>query len=59
MPELDQRFSDVAETFNKQFEHYEAMVRHIKNVQQVYGCNHSDSLTLSECVERMREDHGK
>lgn len=56
---MDQRFSDMAETFNEQFEHYEAMVRHIRNVRQVYGCNRNDGLTLSECVGRMREDHGK
>lgn len=59
VPELDKRFSDVAESFNEQFEHYEAMVRHIHNVRQVYGCNHSDGLTLAECVGRMRDEHGK
>lgn len=59
VPELDKRFSDMAESFNEQFEHYEAMVRHIHNVRQVYGCNHSDGLTLAECVGRMRDEHGK
>lgn len=57
VPELDQRFFNMAETFNEQFEHYEAMVRHIKNVRQVYGCDHSDALTLAECVGRMRDEH--
>lgn len=59
LPELDQRFSDMAETFNEQFEHCEAMVRHIKNVRQVYGCDRSDDLTLAECVGRMIDEHGK
>lgn len=59
VPELDQRFSDMAETFNEQFEHYEAMVRHIKNVRQVYGCDHAGHLTLAECVGRMIDEHGK
>lgn len=57
--EMDQRFSDMAETFNQQQERHEAMVRHIKNVRQLYGCNDSDSLALAECVGKIREEHGK
>ncbi|KAM4631395.1 uncharacterized protein ACJ7VT_000858 [Polymixia lowei] len=56
--ELDQRFSDVAETFNKQQEHYEAMVRHIINLRQTYGCNHDNTLFLTECVKNIRAEHG-
>lgn len=59
VPELDQRFSDMAETFNEQQERYEAMVRHIRNVRQTYGCNHNDTLALAECVRKIREGHGK
>ncbi|XP_029298555.1 uncharacterized protein LOC115015407 [Cottoperca gobio] len=57
VPELDQRFSDMAETFNEQHEHYEAMVRHIRNLRQIYGCNHNDSVALTECVGRVRDEH--
>lgn len=57
--ELDQRFSDIAETFNKQQEHYETMVRRIRNVRQIYGCNSNDTLALTECVMKIREEHGK
>lgn len=59
MPELDQRFSELAETFNEQHEGHEAMVRHIRNVRQIYGCNHNDSLALAECVGKIREEHGR
>ncbi|TWW65142.1 hypothetical protein D4764_21G0000420 [Takifugu flavidus] len=47
----------MAETFNKQHEHYETMVRHIKNVRQIYGCNNNNSLGLAECVKKIREEH--
>lgn len=57
--ELDQRFSDIAETFNKQHEHYETMVRRIRNVRQIYGCNSNDTLALTECVMKIRGEHGK
>ncbi|KAL7381210.1 hypothetical protein ABVT39_002176 [Epinephelus coioides] len=57
VPELDQRFTDMAETFNEQHERHEAMVRHINNVRQIYGCNRNDTLTLSECMGRIRDQH--
>ncbi len=59
MPELDQRFSDMAETFNEQQERYEAMVRHVRNLRQIYGCNCNDTLALAECMGRIRDEHGK
>lgn len=59
VPELDKRFSDMAETFNEQQECYEAMIRHIRNVQQTYGCAHSDTLFFSECLGKIREEHGE
>ncbi|XP_059205526.1 uncharacterized protein si:ch73-345f18.3 [Centropristis striata] len=55
--ELDQRFTDMAETFNEQHERYEAMVRHIRNLRQSYGCNHNDTLALAECVGTIRDEH--
>lgn len=58
MQELDQRFSEMAEAFNQQLEHYETMVRRIKNVRQIYGCNRNDTLALAECVAKIREEHG-
>ncbi|XP_041665601.1 uncharacterized protein si:ch73-345f18.3 [Cheilinus undulatus] len=57
VPELDQRFSDMALTFNEQQERYEGMVRHIRNLRQTYGCNYDDSLALTECVGRIRDEH--
>ncbi|XP_035537246.1 uncharacterized protein si:ch73-345f18.3 [Morone saxatilis] len=57
VPELDKRFSDMAETFNEQQQRYEAMVQHIINLRQVYGCNHNDSLALAECVGKIRDEH--
>ncbi|XP_068603709.1 uncharacterized protein si:ch73-345f18.3 [Brachionichthys hirsutus] len=57
VPELDQMFCDVAETFNDQQEHYEAMVRHINNVRQIYGCNYNDTLTLTQCLRKISEEH--
>lgn len=57
VPELDQRFSDVAETFNEQQEHYEAMVRHVRSLRQSCGCARGDTLAFAECVGKIREDH--
>lgn len=59
LQELDQRFSDVAEMFNEQHEHYETMVRRIRNVRQIYGCSSNDTLALAECVMKIREEHGE
>ncbi|KAI4818080.1 hypothetical protein KUCAC02_011445 [Chaenocephalus aceratus] len=57
VPELDQRFSDMAETFNEQHERYEAMVRNIRNLRQSYSCNHNDTLALTKCVGMIRDEH--
>ncbi|XP_069032580.1 uncharacterized protein [Embiotoca jacksoni] len=57
VPELDQRFSDMAETFNEQQERYDVMVRHIRNLQQSYDCTHDDSLAFAECVGKIRDEH--
>ncbi|KAM3596040.1 uncharacterized protein V6R79_007347 [Siganus canaliculatus] len=57
VPELDQRFSDIAEAFNEQQESYEALVQHIHSLRQLYGCNHNENLGLAECVGKIREEH--
>ncbi|XP_061615325.1 uncharacterized protein si:ch73-345f18.3 [Phyllopteryx taeniolatus] len=57
VPELDLRFSDVAETFNELQERYESMVRHIRNLQKNCGCTCDDDLTISECVGKISEEH--
>ncbi|XP_061598631.1 uncharacterized protein si:ch73-345f18.3 [Cololabis saira] len=57
VPELDCRFEDVAETFNEQQERYEAMVRHITNLQKSCGCANIGSSALAESVRKIREEH--
>ncbi|XP_044191670.1 uncharacterized protein si:ch73-345f18.3 [Thunnus albacares] len=57
VPELDQRFSDMAETFNEQQQHYESMTRHIGNLRRSCNCTQGDSLAISECVGMIREEH--
>ncbi|XP_067359234.1 uncharacterized protein si:ch73-345f18.3 isoform X2 [Channa argus] len=57
LPELDKRFSDMAETFNKQQEYYEAMVQHASALRQSYGCDHDNGLAFSECLAKIREEH--
>lgn len=59
VPELDQRFSDMAETFNEQQQRYEAMVKHIRNLQRSCDCTNNDSLALAECVGKIRKEHGE
>ncbi|XP_077599110.1 uncharacterized protein LOC144214531 [Stigmatopora nigra] len=57
--ELDLRFSDVAETFNELQERYEAMVRHIGNLQKNCGLAHNDRLLISESIGKIRKEHGE
>ncbi|XP_059899571.1 uncharacterized protein si:ch73-345f18.3 isoform X1 [Gadus macrocephalus] len=57
LSELDQRFSDVAETFNEQREHYEALARCVAHLRQSYGCSHDNTLLLSDCVNKIRDVH--
>ncbi|KAJ3609536.1 hypothetical protein NHX12_024056 [Muraenolepis orangiensis] len=49
LSELDQRFSDVEETFGQQQEHYQAMARGVAHLRTSYGCNHDNTLLLSQC----------
>ncbi|XP_046874680.1 uncharacterized protein si:ch73-345f18.3 isoform X2 [Hypomesus transpacificus] len=57
--ELDQRFSDTAETFNEQQERFEVMTQHIIKLRQAFGCNHDNSLSLTECVKRIIEENNR
>ncbi|XP_040909704.1 uncharacterized protein si:ch73-345f18.3 [Toxotes jaculatrix] len=57
VPELDHRFSDVAETFNKQQEHYEAMVQHISSLRQSCNCAQGNTLAFADCVGTIREEY--
>lgn len=57
VPELDQRFSDTSETFNEQQERFDLMTQHIIKLRQTFGCNHDNSLSLTECVRRIREEN--
>lgn len=57
VPELDQRFSDMAETFNEQQERYESMVQHIRNLQRSCNCIRNDTLGLAECVGKIRDEN--
>lgn len=59
VPELDQRFSVMAETFNEQQERYEAMVHHIRNLQRSCRCTSSDAQALAECVGKIRNEQGE
>ncbi|XP_028316405.1 uncharacterized protein LOC114471742 isoform X2 [Gouania willdenowi] len=54
--EVDQRFVDMAETFNEQQERYEAMVRHIKNLRESCDCSQDDSLSFAGCVRKIRAE---
>ncbi|XP_067281882.1 uncharacterized protein si:ch73-345f18.3 [Pseudorasbora parva] len=54
--DLDERFSDVAETFNKQQEHYETMKNMLQTVANRYKCPSNDS--LSQCLKKIKEAHG-
>ncbi|XP_017277786.1 uncharacterized protein si:ch73-345f18.3 [Kryptolebias marmoratus] len=56
VPELDQRFADMAESFNKQQEHYEAMVEHFKYLKQICSGASNDNLTFSDCVKEIRDE---
>ncbi|XP_062386014.1 uncharacterized protein si:ch73-345f18.3 isoform X2 [Sardina pilchardus] len=56
IPELDQRFKDVAEIFNLQQGHREAMAECLSALRDRYGCSHGDG--LSEYLKRIKEEHG-
>ncbi|KAL0167144.1 hypothetical protein M9458_038988, partial [Cirrhinus mrigala] len=55
VPDLDERFTDVADTFNKQQEHYETMKNKLHTLASHYHCPNIDS--LSECLKKIKENH--
>ncbi|KAK6327738.1 hypothetical protein J4Q44_G00033840 [Coregonus suidteri] len=55
--DLDQRFSDVAETFNQQQESYDIMKERIISLRRTYDCNNDSTLTLTRCVRKIKEEH--
>lgn len=57
VPDLDLRFTEMAETFNEQQEHYEAMVGHIRKLKQSCGSKGVDNLTFAECIGEIRKEH--
>lgn len=57
MPDLDQRFNDFAEMFNKQQEHYERMQDKLKTLMCHYHCAPDSS--LSECLQKIKDEHGE
>ncbi|KAF6717571.1 hypothetical protein FQA47_020236 [Oryzias melastigma] len=56
VPELDQRFADLAQTFNQHQERYERMVKGIRNLQKEYDCTRCDHMSLSECVGKIMQE---
>ncbi|ROI69374.1 hypothetical protein DPX16_14314 [Anabarilius grahami] len=53
--DLDERFSDVAETYNKQHEDYETMKNKLQTVANRYKCPTNDG--LSQCLKKIKEQH--
>lgn len=57
VPDLDQRFTDFAETFNHQQEHYECMQEKRRALLYRYRCAPDSS--LSECLQKIQDEHGE
>ncbi|XP_026087289.1 uncharacterized protein LOC113062007 isoform X2 [Carassius auratus] len=55
VPGLDERFTDVADTFNKQQDHYETMKNNLQTLASHYHCQNDDS--LSQCLKKIKEKH--
>ncbi|XP_066531676.1 uncharacterized protein si:ch73-345f18.3 [Hoplias malabaricus] len=55
VPDLDQRFEEFAETFNKQHEHYECMEEKRNTLVFRYRCSSGDS--LSQCLKKIKDEH--
>ncbi|XP_010871646.2 uncharacterized protein si:ch73-345f18.3 [Esox lucius] len=55
--DLDQRFSDVAETFNLQQESYNVMKEHIISLLHTFDCNDDSTLSLTECVRKIKKEY--
>ncbi|TSO47170.1 hypothetical protein Baya_10132 [Bagarius yarrelli] len=55
VPDLDQRFNDFAETFNKQQENYECLQEKWQTLMSSYKCAPNSS--LSECLQKIKDEH--
>ncbi|XP_072530698.1 uncharacterized protein [Salminus brasiliensis] len=55
VPDLDQRFADVAEMFNEQQKHYETMEDKRNLLLHRYRCSPGDG--LSECLKKIKDEH--
>ncbi|TRY72885.1 hypothetical protein DNTS_021703 [Danionella cerebrum] len=53
--DLDERFQDAAETFNKQQENYEGMRDSLESLTLL--CRGTEEHSLSQCLRRIREKH--
>ncbi|KAA0709936.1 hypothetical protein E1301_Tti020260 [Triplophysa tibetana] len=53
--DLDLRFKDVAETFNKQQENYKQMKEMLQRISHRYQLSTNDS--LSQCMKKIKEKH--
>ncbi|CAL1584544.1 unnamed protein product [Knipowitschia caucasica] len=57
VPDLDQRFLDVAETFNEQQHRFETTVHLLLNLQKRYACAHGGTLALTNILKKIRDEH--
>ncbi|XP_028674122.1 uncharacterized protein si:ch73-345f18.3 [Erpetoichthys calabaricus] len=53
--ELDRRFMDIADTFNKQQEHHQSLTEKLRLLKECYKCSPASS--FSECFHTIREQH--
>ncbi|KAJ7991621.1 hypothetical protein DPEC_G00285800 [Dallia pectoralis] len=54
---LDQRFSDVADTFNQQHESYNVLKERITSLLCTFDCNHDSRLSLNECMRKIKKEY--
>ncbi|XP_020788524.1 uncharacterized protein si:ch73-345f18.3 [Boleophthalmus pectinirostris] len=57
VPDLDQRFSDVAEAFNEQQHRFETTVHLLLSLQKRYRCSPGGPLALTGILRKIRDEH--
>lgn len=57
VPAIDNLFSDIANTFNKQHDDHSAMKKAAQKLKEVSGC--APSASLKACIETVQQEHGK
>ncbi|XP_055075647.1 uncharacterized protein [Misgurnus anguillicaudatus] len=55
VPDLDQRFKDISETFNKQQGQYQHMKEKLQRISDRYKLSTNDS--MSQCLKKIKEEH--